>query len=594
MVAAGPAQAVEEIVVQLGPLHVPVQVSDLEVAALTDQVPPGLRPYGPLLTPAVRQSLRRPLSLEPQMSDRIVADLLGSDHGQQLLDLLAEVAPGLSPTELQSAIQRAAQAPDGLSLLGILKTLPEEQLTLKAGALLTLLTQFGLSQWEQLALSEVLKQTLADETMAGALPFNPAATGSTTPRVWSQALIDPTRDDGAHGLRTIPIDIYYSRHSQGPLVLLSHGFGADRDFLAYLGEHLASHGLTVVSIEHPGSNVKALSEAEGSILPASEFIDRPLDVRLVLDYLQELNEAAITDQRRFNLDQVTLMGHSLGGYTGLALAGAPLDLEALNQFCQGLAPNALSPADWLQCAATDLALPPTGLTDDRITQLVIMNPIIGQLFGAEGLSQVAVPTLILTGTEDGVTPSGDQQLRPFDQLSGPRALIAVIGGTHLSVGDPNNLNPALTQIPFMPELSVAETAQLRTYLKGTLLSFVMQQTPQRRRYQPFLTATYAQRFSTEALPLRYSDRLPDSVTRWLSVRQALARYLSPSLESVASLLHLGLIEFQYDVAHFRRNAIAQIPFIDRPGFQRISLHYPYPAPSMALDGTLYGLHPNHE
>ncbi|MGD1907777.1 MAG: alpha/beta hydrolase [Leptolyngbyaceae cyanobacterium] len=590
---ASPVQAVEEIVVQLGPVQVPLQVSDLETAATTDQVPPGLRPYGPLLTPAVRQTLRRPLSLDPQMSDRIVADLLGSDNGQQLLELLAEVAPGLTPADLQVAIQSAAQPPGGLSLLGILQNLPAEKLTLRAGSLLTLLTQFGLSQWEQLALSDVLKQTLSDETMAGVMPFNPAAAGSTEPRVWSQALVDPSRSGYGQDQRTIPIDIYYSRNSQGPLVLLSHGFGADRDFLAYLGNHLASHGLTVVSIEHPGSNVKALAEAEGAILPASEFIDRPLDVHLVLDYLQELNEAAITDRRRFNLDEVTLVGHSLGGYTGLALAGAPLDLDALNQFCQALTPNALSPADWLQCAATDLALPPTGLTDDRITQLVIMNPIIGQLFGAEGLSQVEVPTLILTGTEDGVTPSGDQQLRPFDQLSGPRALIAVIGGTHLSVGDPDNLNPALTEIPFMPELPIDETEQLRTYLKGTLLSFVMQQTPQRRRYKPFLTATYAQQFSTEALPLRYSDHLPDSIAHWLWMGEAMEQYLSPPLESVASLLHLGLIGLQYDVDRFRRKAIAHMPFRDRR-FQPISFGHPYPAPSMALDVALHGLHPTHE
>ncbi|NJN20678.1 MAG: alpha/beta hydrolase [Leptolyngbya sp. RL_3_1] len=565
MAWASPASAVEEIVVQLGPLHTRLKVQDLEQVATTDQVPPGLRPYRFLLTPAVRQTLRRPLSLDPQMSDRIVADLLSSKNGQQLLALLAEVAPGLSSTTLQAAIQTAAQAPEGLSLLGVLQALPGERLTLKAGVSLTLLAQFGLSQWEQLALSNVLNQTLVPENnRVSALPFNPAMAGSEPLRVWSLALTDSHRE------RQVPIDIYYSRHTRGPLVLLSHGFGADREFLAYLAEHLVSHGLTVVSIEHPGSNVKALTEAKGAILPASEFIDRPLDVRLVLDYLAELNAASITDQQRFNLDQVTLIGHSLGGYTGLALAGAPLDLDALNQFCQGLAPNDLSPADWLQCAATDLALPPTGLADDRITQLVIMNPIIGQLFGAEGLSQVEVPTLILTGTEDGVTPSGEQQLRPFEQLSGPRALVAVIGGTHLSVGDPDNLNHALTQLPLMPERPIEETAQLRTYLKGTLLSFIMQQTPQRRRYQPFLSATYAEQFSTEALPLRYGDHLPSSVTHWLQVRQALERHLNPSMKSVASLLHLGLIGFQSDLTRFRRTAFSQIPRWHRQGFKAIA------------------------
>jgi predicted dienelactone hydrolase len=589
---ASPARAVEAIVVKLGPLQNRLQVSDLEQVAITGQVPPDLLPYRFLLTPAVRQTLSRPLSLDPQVSDRIVADLLNAKNGQQLLDLLAAVAPGLSPTALQQAIQAAAQTPEGLSLLSILKALPGEQLTLKAGASLTLLTQFGLAKWEQLALSDVLHQTLGpDDNRVGTLPFNPAIAGSEPVRVWSRDITD------AHRERTVPIDIYYSRHIRGPLVLLSHGFGADRAFLSYLAEHLVSHGLTVVSIEHPGSNVKALAEVEGAILPASEFIDRPLDVRLVLDYLAELNAASITDQQRFNLDQVTLVGHSLGGYTGLALAGAPLDLEALNQFCQGLAPNALSPVDWLQCAATDLTLPPTGLADDRITQLVIMNPITGQLFGTEGLRQVTVPTLILTGTEDEVTPSGEQQLRPFEQLSGPRALVAVIGGTHLSVGDPDNLNQALIQMPLMSERPIAETAQLRAYLRGTLLSFVMQQTPQRRRYQPFLSATYAEQFSTEALPLRYSDHLPGSVSHWLRVRQALERHLNPSMESVASLLHLGLIGVQSDLTQFRRTAFSQLPRWKRQGFQAIASQlHPYSAAEVArstdraLEVALYEVH----
>ena len=58
--------------------------------------------------------------------------------------------------------------------------------------------------------------------------------------------------------RSIPVDIYWSEATHGPLVVISHGFGADRRFFAYLAQHLASHGLTVVSVEHPGSNVASL------------------------------------------------------------------------------------------------------------------------------------------------------------------------------------------------------------------------------------------------------------------------------------------------------------------------------------------------
>jgi predicted dienelactone hydrolase len=550
---AGPVQAVDKVRVVWGPLQTEVTVAELEAVATTDTVPEPLALYRPLLTAAVRQTLINPLSLDPAISDRIITDVMASENSQQLLDIVTSVAPGLSPAVLQAAIQTAAQDPEGLSVLAVLRALPGETLTIQGGELLSLVAQLGLFHLEQAALSSVLNQALEGDATPTA-DFNPATPGPLSVEQWAVKVWDRDRD------RSIPIDIYWSHRTRGPLVLISHGFGADRHFLAYLAQHLASYGLTVVTLEHPGSNVRALAHSTGDILPAQEFVDRPRDVTLVLDRLTEINENTFPLRGRFNLDDVTLVGHSLGGYTGLVLAGAPLDQEALRAFCQTLEPNTLTPADWLQCAATDLTVPPQGLADSRITQLVIMNPIIGELFGAEGLTQVRVPTLMLTGTQDSVTPSTDQQLRPFDQLSGPRALIAVIGGTHLSVGDPNNINPALTQIPFMPELPQEETALLRQYLKGTVLSFIMQQTAVGYRYQPFLSSAYAQAFSTEVLPLRYSNHLPENVSRWLSARERLAKRLTPTWERVASLAHLEVIDMQQQLGRWRRRAIAQLPF----------------------------------
>lgn len=549
-----PAGAVEQVQVNWGPVQTTVTVADIETAVTTGQVPEGLYLYRPLLTAAVvQQTLNNPLSLDPAISDRIIVDLMASTNGQQLLDMLASVAPDVSPEDLRQTLQTAAHDEAGLSILGIVRALPGDTLTIDGGKLLSMVVQLGLSQLEQAALSNVLNRAL-EEDVASTATFNPATPGPVSFKVWDLNVWDRDRD------RPIPVDIYWSHRTRGPLVVISHGFGADRRFFTYLATHLASYGLTVVAIEHPGSNVKALTQPTGTILPAQEFIDRPQDVSLVLDRLEELNQNTFLFRNRFNLDDVTLVGHSLGGYTGLVLAGADLDQAALGSFCQSLEANAITPADWLQCAAMDLQMPSVELADDRITQLVIMNPIIGQLFGADGLAEVEVPTLMLTSTQDGVTPSTEQQLRPFDQLAGRRALIAVIGGTHLSVGDPNNINPALTQIPFMPELPAPETGQLRQYLKGTVLSFVMQQTPAAEHYQPFLSPSYAQKFSTDGLPLRYSERLPEPVSRWLLTKRRLGQDLTPTWERVASLAHLELIGFQQRVGIMRRKAIAHFPF----------------------------------
>ena len=122
-----------------------------------------------------------------------------------------------------------------------------------------------------------------------------------------------------------------------------------------------------------------------------------------------------------------------------------------------------------------------------------------------------VPTLLLTGTQDGVAPTLEHQLKPFEQLAGPKYLLAVIGGTHLSTGDPSNINPALSELPFMSELRPEVTKNLRQMLKGVSLSFVEQRSPAAKQYEPFLSPAYVQSFSTPALPLRLTKTLPEGV-----------------------------------------------------------------------------------
>ncbi|MGB7086891.1 MAG: alpha/beta fold hydrolase, partial [Phormidesmis sp.] len=415
---------------------------------------------------------------------------------------------------------------------------------------------------ESRSLSGVLKQALQVDAIAPPITdIDPTALGPAVVRQRTLTFRDLERQ------RVIPVELYWSREGQdlskdllgadehSPLVVLSHGFGADRYFLDYLAQHLASHGLTVISIEHPGSNVQALMslsvdpavvETPSRLLPATEFLDRPRDVTFVLDQLEEFSQGNSNDRSLFNTEAVTVIGHSLGGYTGLALAGATLDLSALQNFCQNIQPLAVSPADWLQCAATELPEQTADLSDGRIQQVMAMNPLVGQLFGEAGLSAVKVPTLLLTGTQDSVTPTIDQQLRPFTQLSGPeKYLLAVIGGTHLSVGDPGNVNPALSELPFMSELRGEETAELRELLKGISLSFVQQSMPQAEQYRPFLSAAYVQSFSTPGLPLRFAEALPSSILSLLNLTNRLSLHTQPALASrLVALGYLRVLKSQ--------------------------------------------------
>ncbi|MEL6262764.1 MAG: alpha/beta fold hydrolase [Cyanobacteria bacterium J06626_6] len=575
--AAAPGLAAERVVIRVGPLSQSIELSDLETFARTGEVPEGLRLYQRFLSPSFQQTLQQQLDLDPQMSDRIIEDVLRSANGELLLSTLSQVAPNMTMPQLQAAIRLAAAQADGLSVLGILRAVPQETLEVDISAAIALMTQFNFSTIENRSLSGLLEQELlVDNPVSLPGDIEPSARGEADVYQRSLTFRDVERQ------RVIPVEIYWAGETQGPLVVLSHGFGADRYFLDYIAQHLASHGLTVASVEHPGSNLQALVnlpvdpeivDTPSRLLPASEFLDRPRDVTFVLDRLERLGARTSIYGDRFNTEDVTIIGHSLGGYTGLALAGAKLDLRSLQGFCDNIQPLGVSPADWLQCAAVDLKEQQADLSDDRITQVMAMNTLTGKLFGDAGLSEITVPTLLLTGTQDSVTPTLDQQLSAFTQLSGEKYLLAVIGGTHLSVGDPGNVNPALTELPFMAELRVEETAQLRQLLQGVAFSLVQQRTERAADYKPFLSSAYVQSFSTETLPLRLVEVLPSSVRSWLEFTDRIsanqpARKLSDRLIALGYLGALSQKQyFQAAIAvHLQASQIVTVlrsplPFI---------------------------------
>lgn len=557
-------EAAERINLQVGPIRQTLYVSDLEEFATTGQVPSRLGLYQGVLTPEIQTMLNNRVSLNPAMADRMVADILASSNGELLLDALARVAPDLTVEQIRGAIRLAAKQTDGLNVLGIVRAVPQETLEVDLTAALALVSQLNLSRLEGDALSTVLEQELLVHDDID-LPddLDPTVEGTMAITQRSFKFVDRERN------RLIPLDLYVPDQAiveDAPLVVLSHGFAADRRFLTYVGKHLASHGLTVVALEHVGSNVDALNntpidpaalEEPSRILPASEFLDRPRDVTYVLDRLTWMEQVSPMLGGKFDPERVVLMGHSLGGYTGFALAGAQLDLSALPPFCNSLTPVGLSPADWLQCAAMALPEMTADLSDDRIVQVIAMNPLVGRLFGRQGLADVAVPSIILTGTKDGVTPTLAQQLGPFQQLKGTNHhLIAVIGGTHLSVGDPENVNAALTQIPFMPEISGDQTTNLRQYLKALSLSVAMQQTDQADTYGAFLEPAYAQGFSTGTLPLRMTQTLPETLQGWLrTVAPDQARSGGETLKSWA---HLRTFEARKSVGNMQRRMMAYL------------------------------------
>ena len=142
----------------------------------------------------------------------------------------------------------------------------------------------------------------------------------------------------------------------------------------------------------------------------------------------ELDEwAAIAD-----INRIGVVGDSLGASTALAIAGAEINYARLADNCdqENLIFNV---ALYLQCRA--LFLPPENynLKDARVKAIVAAHPLGGGLYGPEGFSQIDVPLLMVSGSNDIVSTVVTEQIHPFVWLqTEPKYLAMLKDGTHFS------------------------------------------------------------------------------------------------------------------------------------------------------------------
>lgn len=163
-----------------------------------------------------------------------------------------------------------------------------------------------------------------------------------------------------------------------PLVVISHGTGGSHLLYRTLASHLARHGYVVVMPEHPRNN-RNDNTLGGT---ATILMNRPRHIRVVMDWAfsHEGFEGSIEP------GSAAVVGHSLGGYTALALAGGV---------------PASFPNEW-----PDRVVQPMTVTPDaRVRALVLLAPATPWFKDPGALSQVRVPVLMFTGEKDGDAPA---------------------------------------------------------------------------------------------------------------------------------------------------------------------------------------------
>jgi predicted dienelactone hydrolase len=183
------------------------------------------------------------------------------------------------------------------------------------------------------------------------------------------------------------------------LILLSHGIGGTETGHSVLAQALARNGYLVAALRHPGDNWQDRSLMEKGT--ERYFDERPRQASRVIDAIlaDPAWKARIASDSQG--PRVGALGHSAGGYTVLALAGARPDLSRMRTHCQAEASE-----DPIFCSLgrpgeakppLPAATPPR--KDERVRAIVAMAPT-GVLLTADSLAAVRAATMIYVADLD--------------------------------------------------------------------------------------------------------------------------------------------------------------------------------------------------
>ncbi|MBN3908340.1 MAG: alpha/beta hydrolase [Nostoc sp. NMS1] len=503
-----------------------LSVDSLETFAKKGKIDQDFSFYASRATPQelaqLRDLLQQRFNLTPTLVSQVTYSPIGEEVMQQLGKLLLTESRQNGFYAIRASLILAAADREGLTVVNLLRKFPSNTVRVNFTEGLRIVDDLSqLLKKKDEVVASLQKEAIAqaaNSTVDFSKQPDLRSPGKFRWQKKSLELNDISRS------RRLPIDIYLpttqnsestDRDSQSPpfpLIVISHGLASDRSTFVYLAEHLASYGFAVAVLEHPGSNAKRFQQYFAGLASSpepEEFINRPLDIKYLLDELQRLEKSDPSLHRKLNFQQVGAIGQSFGGYTVLTLAGAKINFEQLRQNCN---PNysSFNLSLLLQCEASKLPPKNYQLKDDRIKAIMAINPIDSLVLGEGGISQIKMPVMLVAGSQDIFAPPVFEQIRPFTWLSNPNKYLALIeNATHFSaIAEPTPENDVL---PVPPALLGPDRAAVYSYLNALSVAFMETHLLNRPEYRSYLQPSYATFISKEPLNL--------SILQSLSVAQ---------------------------------------------------------------------------
>lgn len=305
--------------------------------------------------------------------------------------------------------------------------------------------------------------------------------------------------DAKRANRPVAVKIYYPKTTGTfPVIILSPMEGGSKDWYAYLGQYWASHGYISIHLTHQGFEVSALAGNKNSGKPGNgnfsggngnwgganggnggpggnggagrqnrqggpggmrqsmlnpeKWADRAKDVSFVIDSFAEIEKQAPALKGKFDKNRIGVAGHSIGGQTVLALAGALLDTPK----------------------AKDV-----NLSDSRIKAFLVMSlQAPGRMgFDAKAFAKVTRPVMALEAGKRQAGPNGNngnnakapKQEKIYDLLSkGDKYNLTLTTAAHYDFVDKKDFQRA--EQTAQPYITMLSTAFFDGYLKDAALA----------------------------------------------------------------------------------------------------------------------------
>jgi predicted dienelactone hydrolase len=493
---AMPAKAAEQVTLNYPPLgNFTIQVDSLAAFAKDGTVNKDLAFFVKLAPPEQVVQLREGLVRRYEMTPTVVTQFAQSDVGKEVfedLGLILKTGNNQNGSQaLIKAFSLAAADPEGVSILNLIRKYPDQTILIDGKLGFQAIADLNKQTKEkELTVAAIQEQNASD---SAALPGTPLNVRQPGPRTWLKQPI--TFRNPNRGSVAIAADLYLPQggSAPAPLIVISHGLASNRTTFAALATHLASHGFAVALPEHIGSNTQYVERFFSGINSGSlpdDLVHRPADIKFLLDELQTLNTNNPALKGKLNLQQVGVMGQSLGGYTALAAAGAPLNFPLLRQRCGELAqPQALTfnLSLLIECRALAAKARAMPIKDPRVKAVLAINPLTSLFFGEQGMRQIQVPTMIIAGSNDIFSPPQAEQIMPFTWLTTPDRYLIVLGkGTHFSFIGTDSKGI----LPVPPEMVGPDGTSARAALAATSTAFFNTYVNNQPQYRPYLSATY--------------------------------------------------------------------------------------------------------